>query len=260
MHAFDALMAGFARLSFVEQAASAVVWNMAIFVLSLLAGHQLMSRFAARSVAPLAPAATRREWTLAVACVALNTLVSWVGIALWRSHIIQLRPSTLRHTLVDTLVLVIAMDLAMYVTHRFAHIPLFYELVHGIHHDYPSPRPLTLFVLHPLEVLGFGALLLVVLCLYPTSAAGLTLYLILNVAFGVVGHLGVELVPAGYLRWPLLRFISTSTFHAQHHRDGSTHFGFYTLLWDRAFGTMNPVYETELRQATEGGAPHEWKR
>ena len=128
----------------------------------------------------------------------------------------------------------------MYVFHRVAHHLLLYRWVHATHHIYDKPRLLTLFALNPIEALGFGCMLILVCLVYPVSALGLSIYLLLNVLFGLVGHIGVEPLRQQWLRLPVLRFISTSTFHAEHHHDGRHNFGFYTLLWDKVFGTEAP--------------------
>ena len=99
-----------------------------------------------------------------------------------------------------------------------------------------------------LETLGFGGLWLIVLAVYPATWLGMSIYLALNVAYGVIGHLGVEPVPAAALRIPLLKGLTTSTFHAQHHLDRQRNFGFYTLIWDRLFGTLSPDYARDFGQ------------
>jgi lathosterol oxidase len=43
--------------------------------------------------------------------------------------------------------------------------------------------------------------------------------------------------------------LGTSTFDAQHHARRETNFGFYTLLWDRLFRTLDPQYETAFASA-----------
>jgi lathosterol oxidase len=50
-------------------------------------------------------------------------------------------------------------------------------------------------------------------------------------------------------RWkktPLLRHVSTSSFHAGHHHEEGHNFGFYMLLWDRLCGTLAPRYEDDF--------------
>src|SRR5262249_38061749 len=65
-------------------------------------------------------------------------------------------------------------------------------------------------------------------------------YLVLNVAFGTVGHLGGEPLPARWSDIPVLRYLAGSTFHARHHQALATNFGFYTVIWDSLFGTLHP--------------------
>lgn len=118
--------------------------------------------------------------------------------------------------------------------------------MHRLHHEYDRPRPLTLFILNPVENLSFGALWLIVIVVYPASWLGMSIYLTLNVLFGTVGHLGVEPLPSWWGRVPALRNLAGSTFHARHHQDLGCNFGFYTLLWDRLFGTLRKDYWQSL--------------
>jgi Delta7-sterol 5-desaturase len=115
-------------------------------------------------------------------------------------------------------------------------------LMHRLHHDYDRPRPLTLFILNPVENLSFGMLWLAVISVYQPSWLGMSIYLTLNVLFGTIGHLGVEPFPAWWGRTPVLRWLAGGTFHARHHQDMATNFGFYTLVWDRLFGTLRADY------------------
>ena len=220
--------------------------NALILALAVAAGQLLGRSFAHRRVAPPPPPLSRREGWLALMTVLLNTGVTVAGLVLWRAGMIVLHRGGALRALRDVVALLLIMDVAMYVLHRVAHIGPFFTLVHREHHGYEHPRPLTLFALHPLETLGFGTLWLIVLILYPASWLGMASYLTLNVVYGVIGHLGVEPLPAATLRIPLLKELTTSTFHAQHHLDRQHNFGFYTLLWDRLFGTLAPQYERDF--------------
>ena len=97
---------------------------------------------------------------------------------------------------------------------------------------------ISLFVLSPFEVLGFGGLMTAVMTLVPLSGAAVLIYLALKILFGTLGHAGVEPFPESWRRRPLLREIGSSSFHAGHHRTPTNNFGFYTLIWDRLFGTL----------------------
>jgi sterol desaturase/sphingolipid hydroxylase (fatty acid hydroxylase superfamily) len=167
-----------------------------------------------------------------------NTVVTIAGWWLWRKGIIVIRRDVGLRAWLDVPVLLVIMDFAMYVTPRIAHVPVIYRIVHRTHHNYDRPRPLDLFVLNPLEVLGFGGLWLSVLTVYRSSWFGIVVYLAVNLMFGMVGHLGVEPLPSSWRKSRIGAAIGTSTFHAGHHWDERGNFGFYTTIWDRIFGTL----------------------
>lgn len=234
-----------------EQAALWVLLeNTLIFFVTLIIGHIAVKAFKAHAITEPPPPISWLEILLAASCVVLNSLITWIGVILWRAGVVQLRPvGSLLNLLIDFVVLFFAMDFAMYVFHRAAHLPILYQIIHDTHHRFENPRPLTLFVLNPFETLGFGALWLVVISIYQSSFLGMMLYLTLNVAFGLMGHLGVEPFPRRWLDLPIIRYISTSTFHAEHHQDRHHNYGFYTVIWDRLFGTLSPEYTDEFQSA-----------
>lgn len=253
MNALEQLIAPLYTMPLGEVAFWITLENIAIFLAALAVGHVLVKLFADNRNAEPPPPITRLEVILAASCVLLNSLITFIGAVLWRADIIRLRPdNSLIGVLVDFVILFMAMDFAMYVFHRAAHHPLLYPIIHDTHHRFENPRPLTLFVLNPFETLGFGALWLVVITLYSASFTGMILYLTMNVAFGLVGHLGVEPAPRRWLNLPIIRYISTSTFHAEHHQDRYHNFGFYTVIWDRLFGTLSPDYDTDFTTAASG--------
>ena len=212
--------------------------NFALLLVSVAIGEILVRLLANRRCSGPAGPLTAVEISLAATCVVLNAVVTVVGAVLYqRDWITVLTEFPPWRAAVDLAVLFFVMDLAMYVLHRVAHHRLIYPWVHRTHHDYENPRPLTLFVLNPLEVLGFGTLWIGVLLVYPASWLGIVAYLTLNLVFGTVGHLGVEPFPRGWAEGPL-GWIANSAFHAGHHGDRHHNFGFYTLIWDRLFGTL----------------------
>jgi sterol desaturase/sphingolipid hydroxylase (fatty acid hydroxylase superfamily) len=225
-----------------------------MFGVAVVAGEYMVRRWSGNRITPVPGALSKPEVSLAAACVVLNGLVAVAGVVLWREGVIDLRPYgeySVLTLLLDALVLFIAMDFAMYVFHRVAHHPILYPIAHRTHHMYENPQPLTLFVLNPIEVLGFGGLWLVVLVLYTSSIEGILLYLTFNLAFGLVGHLGVEPAPSAWLGTPLLRYVSTSTFHAEHPTDRHHNFGFYLLVWDHLLGTLSPDYAAEFSRVSQ---------
>lgn len=228
--------------SWPEAGAVFLVENVAIFAGVIVLGGWLVRRFRGRPVSEPPEPVTRTEIAVATTNVLLNTAVTLAGWQLWKLGVIRFREDMGVWAIVDVFVLLLVMDALMYWLHRIAHLPPLFALVHELHHRYDRVRPLTLFALNPLENLAFGSLWLAVVTVYPASWMGMSTYLALNVAFGAVGHLGVEPVPDELARRPLLRHVAGSSFHAQHHQDVAHNFGFYTLVWDRLFGTLRPDY------------------
>lgn len=228
----------------------ALLENITIFVVCLIAGNLLIKRYHQYPITETPEPVTWIEIGLAASCVILNAVVTIVGIALWREGIIRVIFETnLLRVALDSIVLFFAMDIAMYVFHRIAHHPLLFPLIHSTHHRFENPRPLTLFVLNPFETLGFGTLWLLVITIYPATWLGIIIYLTLNIVFGLVGHVGVEPMPSSWIKLPVINYISTSTFHAEHHLDKDHNYGFYTLIWDRLFGTLSPDYTSDFETA-----------
>lgn len=229
-----------------------VAENALIFVLSLGFGAVVSRLFRSRRVVrETADRIPMRYIAVALYNVVQNALVTFAGLYLWRAGIIRFRDDMSLWALLDTAALLLVMDFTMYWLHRIAHHPLLYPLAHRLHHEIEEPYPLSLFVLHPLENMGFGVLWLLVITLYPASWLGMSLYLALNVFFGTIGHTGVEPFPSAWTRIAGLRWIAGGTFHTRHHQVGALNFGFYTLLWDRVFGTLRAGYEEDFARAPQ---------
>ncbi|MEZ6125378.1 MAG: sterol desaturase family protein [Planctomycetaceae bacterium] len=221
--------------------------NVCIFIVSV-GGCWLVARcFRHRQVLSSFQPFQLLELIAALIAVFLNAVISVVGWWLWREGSIQLTDRSGTGIVFDSLVMVAFMDIVMYFGHRLVHVPLLYPAVHRFHHRHEKTNPLSLFVLHPLEVLGFGTAMISFLLLYPISPQGLVIYLTLNLIFGTLGHCGVEPFPVWLSRIPILNLLGTSTFHAEHHEDQRYNFGFYTLFWDWLFQTLDPDYRIRYR-------------
>jgi Delta7-sterol 5-desaturase len=186
---------------------------------------------------------SRLQAGLAVGAVFGNAAVTVAGWWLWRTGVIHISVAASPWIIVDLVLLVLLMDLFMYVGHVIAHRPRVFGLVHSLHHRFVDARPLTLFALHPLEVLGFGALWLAALALHTFSLWAVAGYTVLNLVFGVFGHLGVEVLPVRLRRSPAFIWVATPTLHVGHHAAPAYNLGFYTTIWDRLFDTLEPGYD-----------------
>ncbi|MBS0028585.1 sterol desaturase family protein [Chitinophaga sp. 22321] len=217
--------------------------NTAIMIGVLIFGKVLQRRFGQAAITTVPKASmfaySRRQWAIAWLTTLLNTVVTYAGYWLWIQGDIRLTTTFSGRILLDALILFFAMDLLMYVFHYLIHKTPLYKLLHTLHHEAVDPEPIDLFILHPLETLSFGALWLLLLLLCPFNIYGIIIYLIINVIFGMTGHLGMEPVPENMRQWPLLKYLGTSTFHHTHHRNEQCNFGFYTSIWDRVFRTFN---------------------
>lgn len=180
---------------------------------------------------------TAGEWGICAVTNVLNTVVTYAGFWMWKHHIIHITTDISWKIIPDFLSLFMAMDLLMFVFHITIHKTFLYKAVHRLHHGSVDPKPIDLFVLHPIEAIGFGGLWLLLLVVYPFNMYAILMYLTINVVFGLAGHLGVEPLPAKMRSLPMIKYLGTSTFHHNHHQDIQYNFRFYTSIWDRLFRT-----------------------
>jgi len=210
-----------------------LIENILLTGLVLSAGHLFLKKRGHRETLQ----SNSREWLICGLTNGLNTVVTYTGYWLWQRHIIVIHMDVSWRVLTDLLLLFFAMDLLMYLFHWLIHHTTLYDIIHELHHQAIDPRPMDLFILHPLETLSFGALWLTLLVVYPFNVYAILIYLVVNLIFGLTGHLGIEPLPARLHTYPLIKYLGTSTFHHNHHKNRHYNFGFYTSLWDRLFGT-----------------------
>ncbi|WP_412540161.1 sterol desaturase family protein [Longispora sp. K20-0274] len=174
-----------------------------------------------------------------------NAAVTLAGWYLWKHGLIHLDPDLSWSTATDLLLLILIMDLVMYAGHALAHLRPLFPLAHRLHHRFTEARPVTLFALHPAEVLGFGAVWIGVLAAHTFDMWAVAAYTVVNLLFGVLGHLGLDPVPARVRRSWVFYLVATPALHVGHHRDPTYNLGFYTTIGDRLFGTLAPDYDLE---------------
>lgn len=229
-------------VSFSEATIFFMIVNSAAFAVSIILCWLLGIFFHNRRIfdrwEPLRPV----EVIAALGSILFNAGVSLLGWWLWKIDFITLSSGGAVKSLLDCLAMLAFMDFSMYVFHRLVHQSWIFPLFHRFHHRHETTNPISLFVLHPIEVTAFGLLMIVFLLFYPISIGGLLGYLALNLLWGTLGHSGVEPLPKKFRSIPGLGLLGTSTFHAEHHEHLGFNFGFYTLVWDKLFGTLDPEY------------------
>ncbi|AZA83230.1 fatty acid hydroxylase [Chryseobacterium lactis] len=177
---------------------------------------------------------TTSDFFLSLFTVICNSLVLLIGVFLWKNGWIEIGQNLSAGVIcLEIIALLLLMDLCMYFFHYAAHWPMVYKMLHGKHHEHVSTNFLSLFVLHPLETIGFGVMMLILLMCYNFSVVSISIYLLINLIWGTIGHLNREFFPASFDRF----LVGTTRFHNQHHLDETKNFGFYTSIWDRLFRT-----------------------
>jgi lathosterol oxidase len=221
----------------------ALVENIALVGLGALLGRVALRLPGARRLTPDPGPVSRTELALVVSTVLINTVITVAGWWLWQAGLITLSSGFGPGTLVEFVALIMVMDILMYAGHATVHLRVLFPWVHRLHHVFADARPITLFALHPLEAIGFGAMWLVVLAVHPFTVWSLGAYAVLNLVFGILGHLGVEPLPPAVRRHVIFRWVATPAMHVGHHVDPRYNLGFYTTVWDRLFRTLEPGYD-----------------
>lgn len=227
-------------------AANLVIFLASVMLCSLL-GYIFRKRRIFDRSEPLRPI----EICAALGSILFNAGISVFGWWLWTRDFIIIRDSNIISSFFGCVAMLLFMDFGMYVLHRLVHHRRIFKLFHHFHHRHETMNPISLFVLHPLEILGFGMLMIIFLMLFDMSLLGLIGYLTINVLWGTLGHSGVEPFPRKFSLIPGIKLLGTSTFHAEHHEHPRFNFGFYTLIWDKIFGTLDPEYDTRFKRRSE---------
>jgi len=146
-----------------------------------------------------------------------------------------------------TFVLLVLDDTYFYWTHRMLHHPLLFERAHRVHHQSVDPTPFAANSFHPLEaiVLGVGGLITIlpVILVIPWHPASLIIFGTLNILFNVIGHLGYEVYPRGWNRFPILRWKTAGLHHYMHHQRVGGNYALYFRWWDILCKTEFRDYE-----------------
>lgn len=180
---------------------------------------------------------TDRKWVLST--LICNTLITLLGFELYRYEILKIDFSpSLLSIITDTLLLIIVMDFFMFVFHFLAHYLKWFYPIHQLHHTHVETSVYSLYVLHPIETLGFGIIWLFSITIFDFNYLSIIIYLILNLLYGIFGHLKKDIFPDIWYNNHFTKWISTTKFHSNHHKNESHNYGFYFTIWDKIFKTI----------------------
>ncbi len=144
--------------------------------------------------------------------------------------------------------LTILHDTYFYWAHRLMHHPKLFRYFHKVHHISNNPTPWASFSFHPLESLVEIAIVPLVVLIIPFHPIALIAFGTWSILFNVLGHLGYELFPKGFVQHKIWKWINTSTHHNLHHARSNCNYGLYYNFWDRWMGTNAPDYEQQFEQ------------
>jgi lathosterol oxidase len=146
--------------------------------------------------------------------------------------------------------LIVAHDAYFYWTHRAMHHRWLYRRVHHAHHESRNPSPWAAYSFAPAEAAVHAAFVPLFTLVLPVHDIALFTFVGVMAVRNVIGHLGIELLPAGFIRAPVARWSTTTTHHAVHHHRPRGNYGLYFTWWDRLMGTTDPSYEATFDRVT----------
>jgi len=139
-------------------------------------------------------------------------------------------------------------DTYFYWMHRLMHHPKIFPLLHKVHHISNNPTPFASLSFHPLEAIVEIGIVPIAILFIPFHSLTLLLFASWSLFFNVMGHLGYELFPKGFVHHPLLKWFNTSTHHNLHHARSNCNFGLYYNFWDTVMRTNAEDYKETFDQ------------
>ncbi|GMU61509.1 MAG: hypothetical protein AMXMBFR34_32720 [Myxococcaceae bacterium] len=164
-------------------------------------------------------------------------------------------PATAGATALTWLVMFCWYEVWFYAVYRLLHTKALYRF-HAQHHVAKVTGPLTSLsfglVERALLLLGAVGASAALSRLMPITATGVLAYFFTNYVLNLWGHLNVEVLPEGYPRRRLGRLFISTSFHAMHHARYQGHYGLFTQVLDRLFGTYWEDYPEVHARAARG--------
>jgi ferredoxin-NADP reductase/sterol desaturase/sphingolipid hydroxylase (fatty acid hydroxylase superfamily) len=142
-------------------------------------------------------------------------------------------------------------DMFFYWSHRAMHLPRFYKFFHKVHHESTDPSPLTAYAFHPSEAVIEQLMHVVLPFLLPLNFGVIIAWQLFSMLNNVLHHLGYEVYPKGWVKFPLLKYKAASTHHNMHHQLFNGNYSLYFTWWDKWMGTEFKEYETRHEQIFE---------
>lgn len=197
-----------------------------------------------------------REEILHSALTAFIFALAGIGIAALRSLGLSkvytdISAYGIGYLFISFIVLIILHDTYFYWMHRLMHQPRFFKIFHLVHHKSNNPTPWASLAFHPLEAIAEIAIVPILVLFIPFHPIVLLAFASWSLLWNVVGHLGYELFPKGWVDHPVFKWFNTSTHHNLHHHYSKGNYGLYFNWWDHWMGTNHPTYKQTFRRLTQ---------
>ena len=173
-------------------------------------------------------ALTKPDVINSILIVLINIVIAIPGYYLYINEYIRFTIDT--NFFLDFAILFFTFDLVMYLLHLVSHFVWPFNKFHKKHHAHKFFNAISLYVMAPSETFLFGLLLTVCAFFIQLNIYSFLAFIFLNWALGVIGHLNTQST-----KQPLL--FGNHVFHKTHHQQANQNFGFYTVIWDKIFGT-----------------------
>jgi lathosterol oxidase len=144
----------------------------------------------------------------------------------------------------------IGADTWFYWTHRAMHDSRIYRWTHELHHLSEQPSPLAGYSFSLIEGVTLGLYLPVFLLIFPVNVVPLAAFVVLFTVMEAYVHLGFEVLPHGFARGRIGKWLGTAVFHDMHHQHRTYNFAVYFTWWDRLMGTIHPDYADRFDAVT----------
>lgn len=203
---------------------------------------------------PLRSRQMRSEFAYSLSTVVIFACIGWGIVSLKRAGYTLIYKDFDKYGTVwffTSIVLMILLhDAYFYWTHRLMHHPRIFRHVHLVHHHSTNPSPWAAYAFHPFEAVVEAGIFVLIVFTIPAYPLALISFLLYMITRNVLGHLGIEFLPKGFLKNRWVNWHTSTTHHDMHHKHFEHNYGLYFTWWDRWCGTEHPKYETTFDEVT----------
>ncbi len=201
-----------------------VLANILMYILTILISHY-WSKIKGHETLKI----TKTDINNSIVVLIVNILIAIPGYMLFINGKIDF--ITDKHFFIHFVLLYVLFDFLMYILHYISHHVWPFKKFHLKHHSHHHFNAISLYVMEPVEAILFGVLLTLSTLFIELNLFSFLTFIFFNWLFGVIGHLNTKST-----KQPLL--FGNHIFHQTHHQQKNKNYGFYTIFWDKLFGTI----------------------